>query len=375
MKSPRRVVVTGMGSLSALGEGADQLFDRLASGASGIRKLERLDEPALKVKWGGDVAEVALDLASRDEVLASRAIDAALAEAQLEPAATSLQWACGLDTFRTPVETPIYVSAGKCFQKIAARHAAPRRMFAVACASGTRSIGEAFHLIREGRIDAAVAGGSSVMLTPFYLIGFSALGAISSDHCRPFDANRSGFALADGAGALALESLDVATARGAKPLAEILGFGSSQDAFDLNRPPDDGRGALECMRRTLLDAGRAPEDIDAVNAHGTGTYIGDIAETAALRELLGERSSEVPVHSAKGAIGHAMAAAGALEAIIAVKTAATGVVPPTVNLNKPDEACALRHVVGEPASVDAKLVLSESFGMGGQNAALLIGRI
>jgi 3-oxoacyl-[acyl-carrier-protein] synthase II len=256
-------------------------------------------------------------------------------------------------------------------------------MIATACASGTQAIGEAFHLIRHGRAKVCVAGGSSVMLTPFYLTGFAGLQAIAVDRddeapstvCRPFDRRRHGFALADGAGAIVLEKLASAQQRGAAILAEITGFGVSQDAFDLNRPPENGAGAELCMRRALQDASLAPTEIDAVNAHGTGTLVGDLAEAAALRRLLGGAWKQIPVSGVKGAIGHAMAAAGALEAIVAIYTCATGIAPPTVNLTEPDQECELDHVIGQPRAIDARKVLSASFGMGGQNAAIIFERI
>jgi len=192
--------------------------------------------------------------------------------------------------------------------------------------------------------------------------------------CRPFDKKRKGFALADGAGAMVLESVESARERGANVLAEVIGFGVSQDAFDLNRPCDDGAGAELCMRRALADAELMAEEIDAVNAHATATYSGDLAEAAALRKLFANRWREVPVSGAKGAIGHAMAAAGVLETIVAAQTCATGIVPPTVNLHHVDEGCELDHVIGEPREVNAQTVLSVSFGMGGQNAAVILKR-
>ena len=255
-------------------------------------------------------------------------------------------------------------------------------MIAAACASGTQAVGEAFRLIQNEHVDACVAGGSSVMLTPFYLIGFAGLQAVAVDNgddpstaCRPFDKRRKGFALADGAGAMVLETLDVARKRGAKVFAEVIGFGMSQDAFDLNRPCDDGAGAELCMRRAISDANLSDGQIDAVNAHATATYSGDLAEAVALRKVFVNRWQDLPVSGAKGAIGHAMAAAGVLEAIVAAQTCASGIVPPTVNLNQVGEGCELNHVIGEPRDVDAATVLSVSFGMGGQNAAIILKRV
>lgn len=379
----RRVVITGTGALSALGATTGQLWEGLLAGRSGVRKLSRLVASGLAVTTGGDIEAVPHDLTDRDYEIAARAIEDALARAGLDSIQAGFIWSTGLDTFQVGANGFTHRSAGACFSNLSSKFAGPRRMIAAACASGAQAVGEAFRLIRDGRARACIAGGSSVMLTPFYLIGFAGLQAVATDSddqnpaeaCRPFDRNRCGFALADGAGALVMETLAAAQKRGANVIAEVAGFGMSQDAFDLNRPPEDGAGAELCMRRALDDAGISPAEVDAVNAHATGTFLGDLAEAAALRRLFKDDWTRVPVCGIKGAIGHAMAAAGALEAIVAAAMCATGVVPPTVNLREPDEGCALDHVIGEPRHADARIVLSGSFGMGGQNAALVFKRI
>jgi 3-oxoacyl-[acyl-carrier-protein] synthase II len=362
-----RVVVTGVGALSALGTTPAALWAALCAGRRGVRTIRGVDN--LEITCGGAIEH---------PDPAVPAIDAALGQARRDAADTGFFWGTGLDHHaRLP---PGHRTAGDAFAALAHRFAAPRRMIAVACATGTAAIGEAFRAIRAGRVEACVAGGSSTMLGAFYLIGFHALRAVAIDvagedastACKPFDRRRRGFALADGAGALVLESLESARRRGAEPLAEIAGYGVSQDAFDLNRPPADGAGALLAMQRALADGQIA--NVDAINAHGTGTPAGDVAEAAAIRRLFPEAWPRVPVSSIKGAIGHAMAAAGALEAIAAIETCRTGLVPQTVNLEEPDEACALDHVIGAPRDAGAARVLSVSFGMGGQNAAIVISR-
>lgn len=377
----RCVVITGMGALSALGATTHDLWNGLLANRSGVRRVERLVDSGINVTTGGEVDAVSPKDIDRDHVIANRAIDDALAESKREAAECGFVWSTGLDTFQMGPEGFVHRSAGRCFSNLASRFTGPRRMIAAACASGTQAVGEAFRLIQNGRVDACVAGGSSVMLTPFYLIGFAGLQAVAIDNgddpslaCRPFDKRRKGFALADGAGAMVLETLESAVERGAPVFAEVIGFGVSQDAFDLNRPCDDGAGAELCMRRAVADAGLSSEEIDAVNAHATATYSGDLAEAAALRKLFADRWQSVPVSGAKGAIGHAMAAAGVLEAIVAAQTCATGIVPPTVNLRDVDEGCELNHVICEPRDIDAKTVLSVSFGMGGQNAAIVLKR-
>ncbi|HET6977714.1 MAG TPA: beta-ketoacyl-[acyl-carrier-protein] synthase family protein [Pyrinomonadaceae bacterium] len=381
MNNKRRVVITGRGALSALGATTHDLWNGLLTNRSGVRRVDRLVESGINVTTGGEVDAVSPHDVDRDHVIANRAIDDALAESKRDAAECGFIWSTGLDTFQMGSEGFVHRSAGRCFSNLASRFTGPRRMIAAACASGTQAIGEAFRLIQNGHVDACVAGGSSVMLTPFYLIGFAGLQAVAIDNgdepslaCRPFDKRRKGFALADGAGAMVLETYESAIARDATVFAEVIGFGVSQDAFDLNRPCDDGAGAELCMRRALTDAVVNSDEIDAVNAHATATYSGDLAEAAALRKVFAERWQTVPVSGAKGAIGHAMAAAGVLEAIVAAQTCATGIVPPTVNLSDVDEGCELDHVIGAPRDVNARTVLSVSFGMGGQNAAVILRR-
>jgi 3-oxoacyl-[acyl-carrier-protein] synthase II len=380
-----RVVVTGVGALSALGRGAGALWDGLLAGRSGVRRIDRFAAAGLPVTTGGDVDEVPHDLPDRDLAVARVAIAEAVDVARLTPeqaARAGFVWSTGLDTAQRSPDGFVRRSSGACFAELARGFAGPRLMVAAACASGTQAVGEALRLLRAGRASACIAGGSSVMLTSFYLIGFAALQALALDDggepaeaCRPFDRRRRGFALADGAGALVLETLESARRRGATPLAEVSGFGVSQDAFDLNRPLPDGSAAEACMRVALAEAGVEPGEIDAVNAHATGTVLGDLAEAAALRRLLDGAWPRVPVSSAKGALGHAMAAAGALEAIAAVLTCRDGTVPPTANLADPDGDCELDHVIGRARTHDARRVLTVSFGMGGQNAALLLERV
>jgi 3-oxoacyl-(acyl-carrier-protein) synthase len=374
-----RVVITGTGAISPLGASPAVLWRGLLEGRGGIRTLSRVQG---EVTSGGEIDDPPPGAIDRDQQIARRAIAQALAEASRDAHDTGFVWGTALDTYERGAGGLVHRSAGSCFEALARPFAAPRRMIALACATGTAAIGEAFRLVQSGRIEACVAGGSSVMLGPFYLIGFHALRAVAVDvpgepasaACKPFDRKRRGFALADGAGALVVESLASARQRGVEPIAEVLGYGVSQDAFDLNRPPADGSGALLAMQRALADARLAAGDVHAVNAHGTGTLAGDIAEAAAVRALFGDTWPRTPVSSLKGAIGHTMAAAGALEAIAAIATCRTGIVPPTANLDDPDDACALDHVMGAPRETAATRALSVSFGMGGQNAAIVLGR-
>jgi 3-oxoacyl-(acyl-carrier-protein) synthase len=378
----QRVVVTGIGAVSALGQTADVLWDGLLKSRSGIKRIQRFVDAGLPVTTGGDIDSISPDLAHQDEFIATSAIDEAIAEAGAEKIRSGFLWSTGLDSFNYNGHGLVRHPTGSCFSALAVGFGNPRRMIATACASGTQAIGEAFHLIRSGKIKMCLAGGSSAMLSPFYLIGFAGIQALAIDQqnedpstaCRPFDRTRKGFALSNGAGALVLESLESAFNRGVEILAEIVGYGMSQDAFDLNRPSPDGVGAELCIRRAISDANIAEESVEAINAHGTGTVLGDAAEAAAVRRVFRNNWRQLPVSSVKGAVGHAQSAAGALEAIVSIKTCITGIVPPTVNLHEPDEDCELDHVMESPRNAGSTTVLSTSFGMGGQNAALILKR-
>jgi 3-oxoacyl-[acyl-carrier-protein] synthase II len=376
-----RVAITGLGAASPFGLTAGALWEGLIAGRPAVRTIERLVQSGIAVTAGGAVPLPPAG-AARDLEMSQRPITDALAQAGLTAADTALVWATGLDEFAEVGGELIERSTGACFTVIARAHAWPRRMVATACASATQAIGEAFRLIRAGRVRAAVAGGASVMLSPHYVLAFTWLQALAAclpgepaeAACKPFDRMRRGLALAEGGAALVLEALDLARARGATVLGEVIGYGSSQDAFDLNRPPPDGLGAELCMRRALDDAALGIDRIGAVNAHGTGTRAGDPAEAEALRRVLGERWRTTPVSSIKGAIGHAMAAAGALQGIAAVQSCASGVVPPTCNLTDPDAGCELDHVIGRARAADVPAILSCSYGMGGQNACVIFAR-
>jgi 3-oxoacyl-[acyl-carrier-protein] synthase II len=377
------VVITGMGAVSAFGSGVDKLWHAVTTGQSGIRRVERLSRLGLRVTTGGCVPGPEGLGADRHLAIARRAIDDAIEQAHLDVSTSAFIWATGLDTYVDESGRPTYRRSGDCFAALAARHRSPRRLVAVACASGTQAIGEAAWLIRTGRADACVAGGSSAMLDAVYTTAFAGLGAIAvdkagenpGDACRPFDRQRRGFALSEGAGALVIERASTAQARGVAPLALVTGLGTSEDAHDLNQPPADGGGAELAILRSLADAHLEPDGIDVVNSHGTGTFVGDASEAAAIRSVFKNWRERPLVHGLKGAIGHAMSAAGAIEAIVAVMTCREGVVPATVNLCSVDEACSLRHVVGSAERAPVRRVLSSSFGMGGQNAAIIIERV
>jgi 3-oxoacyl-[acyl-carrier-protein] synthase II len=254
----------------------------------------------------------------------------------------------------------------------------PPRTHVSACAAGTDAIGNAFRLVRSGRWRWAMAGGTDSMINPLGLAGFCKIGATSTANdppqkaSRPFDANRDGFVLGEGAGIVVLERLDDALARGATVHAEVVGYGNSFDAHGISEPHPEGRGAYQAMARAVADAGLTPDVIDCINAHGSSTPKNDPVETLAIKQLLGARAKQVPVVATKSMIGHLIAAAGAVEAIAAVLCMQSGWVHPTINLDEPDPACDLDYVPHKARPHEQRYVLSNSFGFGGQNATVLL---
>ena len=267
-----------------------------------------------------------------------------------------------------------------CVHLIASEHgfAAPPLVHVSACAAGTDALGFAYRLIASGRRRTMIAGGTDSMINPLGVAGFCALSATSTRNdeptraSRPFDRTRDGFVMGEGAAALVLERLDDAQERGAKILAEVRGYGSSLDAHGISEPHPEGRGAFQAMQRALADARLNPDDIDAVNAHGTGTPKNDGVETLALKRLLGERAARVPIMATKSMIGHLISAAGAAEAVAAIACMRRGMVHPTINLDSPDPACDLDYVPNVARRADVRVALKNSFGFGGQNSCLVI---
>ncbi len=247
-----------------------------------------------------------------------------------------------------------------------------------ACASGTQAIGEAYRAVASGLADVVLAGGTEAWLTEAGLISFALMGALSrwngdpASASRPFDKDRTGFVPAEGAAILVVEEQQHALQRGAQPLAEIKGYACTNDAYHLVAPDPEGQGAAQCIRLALLDAGVSPGEIDYINAHGTGTQRGDVAETRAIKAALGSRSASLPISATKSMIGHSMGAAGALEAAACVQTILTGIIHPTINLESPDPECDLDYVPDVARRATVRTVLKNSFGFGGHNACLVI---
>lgn len=249
-----------------------------------------------------------------------------------------------------------------------------------ACASGTNAVGEATEAIRRGQVDVMLAGGSEAAIVPIAIAGLGSMTALSTSNddpqraSRPFDKERNGFVMGEGAAILTLESLEHAEARGATILAEVLGYGSTNDAYHISAPSKNGRGAADCMRVALADAGLGTEDIDYINAHGTSTNLNDKSETAAIKTVFGEKAYDIPVSSTKSMTGHLMGASGALEAMFCTMALRDGVMPPTINYENSDPECDLDYVPNEARKKDLKQVMSNSFGFGGHNATIILGQ-
>lgn len=408
----KRVVITGMGAMSPLGESPESLWSGLVDGKSGIDKMAITDATDFPCKFSGEVWGFdPTDYMDRKEARRmGRFSQFAVAATQqaLENAGLDLQnenrerigvvlgnGSGGYPETEQAVRTlvsrggmkinPFYLPSMLC--NMAAANVSRLNRFygytntiVTACASGTQGIGEASEAIRRGAADVIVSGGTEAGLCQLGQGGFNVISALTrrtddpKKVCRPFDADRDGFVPAEGAGVLILESLEHAISRGANILAEILGQASSSDAFHLVQPDDKGFGAARAITWALKDAGLLPGDIDYINAHGTSTQLNDMAETKAIKKSFGSNAYKVPISSTKSMTGHALGAAGALEAIACVKTIENNTVHPTVNYETKDEECDLDYVPNKARKVNVDITLSNSFGFGGQNACLIIGR-
>jgi 3-oxoacyl-[acyl-carrier-protein] synthase II len=416
----RRVVVTGLGAVSSLGPSAEELWERLLAGESGIRTAENLDPAIINCTVRGDVDDErvpnrflegkTLRNTSRFARLAVEAAGEALLDAGLIDCAsfsptTSLDAAgavigtCGagvhddfLDAWESYKErgvrgVPIHLHvsfphnlAGYGIQSRFGMNG-PSLTLTTACATGAQAIGEAFEEVRDGTAPIMIGGATESTKHPMYAAGFAVMRALVTDSnddpgaaSRPFDASRAGFVLGEGAAMLVLEDLEHALNRGAHIYAEVLGFGTSNDAYHPIAPLPDGTGGARAMRAALNDAGIAPEEVDHINAHAASTPAGDLAESTAIRLIYGERAATIPVTSMKGALGHCMGASGALETIAAVRTISDQTIPPTLNYRTPDEAIGLDIVHGAPRPAAVDVVAKHAFGLGGQNACLILGR-
>lgn len=404
----KRVVVTGLGAVTPVGNDAATTWQNLLEGKSGIDVLTRVNKDDYPAKVAAEVKDFnpedymekkdakRMDLFTQYAVAASKmAVEDAKLEITDENANRIGVWIGsgigGMGTYEEQFEklmtkgprrvSPFFVpmmipdmASGQVSIQLGAKGI--NSCSVTACASGANSIGDAFKVIERGDADAMITGGSEAPLTKMAFAGFSAAKALSFNDdpktaSRPFDSNRDGFVMGEGAGILILESLDSALERGATIYAEIVGYGASGDAYHITAPAPEGEGAVRAMRQAIEDAGLQAEDIDYVNAHGTSTELNDKFETAALKQLLGDHAYQTAISSTKSMTGHMLGAAGAVEAIICIKAIQEGMIPPTINQSEKDPLCDLDYVPNVKREKKVRAALSNSLGFGGHNAALV----
>jgi 3-oxoacyl-[acyl-carrier-protein] synthase II len=408
----RRVVVTGLGMVSPVGHTVDETWENILAGRSGAARIESFDVSAYSTQFSASVKD--LDVSRYLPVKDSRKQDVfvqygmvagiqALEDSGLEVTEeNSSRIGCsigsgigGIGQIEKNTEiiresgprriSPFFVP-GSIINMISGNLSVkynlrgPNLAVVTACTSGTHNIGLGARLIALGDADAMLVGGAEMATTPVGLGGFAAARALSTRNddpesaSRPWDKDRDGFVLGDGAGVIMLEEYEFAKARGARIYAELRGFGMSGDAHHMTLPPEDGRGAADSMRNAIKDAGIALDQISYINAHGTSTSAGDLAESRAVEAVLGNTASEVAVSSTKSMIGHLLGAAGAVEAIFSILALRDQVAPPTINLDQPDEGCVLNYVPNTAQERVIHSVLSNSFGFGGTNGSLLFSK-
>jgi 3-oxoacyl-[acyl-carrier-protein] synthase II len=408
----RRVVVTGLGLITPLGTGIQKTWEALCKGASGIDRIMAFDTSELPVQIAGEVKDFnAEDFIERKEIkkmdvfiqyalsAGSMAIeDAGLKITEENADRVGVIVGAGIGGIQTieryhsvllengqrrisPFFIPMLITnlaAGQISMRFGAR--GPNSCVTTACAAGTHAIGDSFKIIQRGDADAMIAGGSESAITPLTIAGFANMKALSSRNdspqkaSRPFDVERDGFVIAEGAGIIVLEELEVALARRAKIYAEVIGYGMTADAYHMTAPDPEGRGVVNCMRVALRDAGIAPEAVNYINAHGTSTPYNDKHETSAIKHVFGEHVHQLTVSSTKSMTGHLLGAAGGVEAAFCALALSEGIVPPTINYEHPDPECDLDYVPNHARHIDLENVISNSFGFGGTNACIVLNK-
>lgn len=405
-----RVVITGMGVISPIGNDVDTFWQALSNGQSGISAIDAFNTERFKTKFAGIVRDFDADaLFGRKEArrmdrfakfavaAAEQAVqDAGLDMEQVDRERVAVYVGSGIGGIDTLIEqqttlfkrgperiSPLLVPvmiANSAAATISIRLGSwgPTLCPVTACSIGNTAIGEGLRLIRSGDADVVIAGGAEAAINEVSLAGFSNATALSQRNddpaaaSRPFDAERDGFVMAEGAGIVVLESLRHAQARQANIYAEVIGYGASSDAYHMVATHPEGRGAVQAMRQALKNAGITTDDVDVISAHATSTTVGDISETKAIKELFGERAHEIPVTANKSITGHMLGAAGGAEAIALVQMLQHGLITPTINLEQPDEQCDLDYVPNTARQADLKIGLSNSFGFGGHNAVIVL---
>jgi 3-oxoacyl-[acyl-carrier-protein] synthase II len=408
----KRVVITGIGCVSPLGNDIPTLWSSILAGKSGVGIISHYDISEFSVKIGAEVRgfDAMALFGSREARRMDRFVQFAMAASlqAVEQAnlkidvsnrdRTGVVLGCGIGGMNTLFEqiqlffqrgpdrvSPFLVpmmlpdsAAGMVAIQLGVR--GPNMAVVSACASGTNAIGEAAEIIRRGSADVVIGGGAESVLVPIAMAGLGVMKALSTRNdeperaSRPFDKDRDGFVMGEGAASLVLESLEHAQARGAKILGEITGYGSSNDAYHISAPAENGAGAALCMQNALNDAELLPSDIGYINAHGTSTQLNDKSETAAIKTVFGEQAYKIPVSSTKSMMGHLLGAAGAVEAVICVKTLQDGILPPTINYETPDPDCDLDYVPNQARPLNVQHIMSNSFGFGGHNACIILSQ-
>ncbi len=408
----KRVVITGMGCISPLGNDVSTLWSNMLAGKSGVGLITHYDTSRFEVKIGAEVTDfdaVAL-FGARDARRMDRFVQFAMAaaiqavkhanleisEANRDRIGVILGTGIGgmgtlfqqmevyfsrgpdrVSPFLVPMMLPD-TAAGMVAIQLGVR--GPNMAVVSACASGTNAIGEAAEVIRRGDADVIITGGSEAVITPIAMAGLGVMNALSTRNSeperasRPFDKGRNGFVMGEGGAILIIESLDHAKARKAQVLGEICGYGTSNDAYHISAPSENGAGAALCMQIALDNAGLSVDDIGYINAHGTSTQLNDKSETAAIKTVYGNHAYNIPVSSTKSMTGHLLGAAGALEALICVKVLLEQVLPPTINYETPDPECDLDYVPNQPRPARVQNIMSNSFGFGGHNASIILSR-
>jgi 3-oxoacyl-[acyl-carrier-protein] synthase II len=407
-----RVVITGMGLLTPVGNNVSSTWKALCQGKSGVGPITLFDTSRYRVHFGAEVKNFdPSDYMDRKEIRRTDPYEHfAIATAKQALAQSGLQIteenadAIGIyigsgiggitalmDTAKTLLErgpervspfsiNMISIDSAPGLVSIMSGARGPNWAAVSACATGSNSIGEAWETIRRGDARAMIAGGSEKAINPLSMAAFDNMHAISRNNedpqgaSRPFDATRDGFVMGEGSGMLILEDLDFARARGATILAEMVGYGSTADAYHVTEPPPGGTGIAKAMRLALQKAGLRPDQVDYINAHGTSTPYNDLTETNAIKNCFAEQAYRIPISSIKSMIGHTMGAAGAIEAIVSIMSILTGIIAPTINLRHPDPECDLDYVPNKAREAKVNVVLSNSMGFGGHNACLIFKR-
>ena len=405
----RRVVVTGLGAMTPLGTNIDTVWQRVCRGESGIGPITRFDSTGYPARIAGEVRDfdAAKYLDKHDVRRSDRFCQLAIAASQeaVDEAGLDLEKGVGdrtgvyigsamgglesIEAVHTVLmeKGPRRVSPmfpAMLLGNLAAGHVSmrfgatgPNNSSVTACAAGAHSIGEAFHTIMRGAADVMIAGGTEATITPLAISAFGNMRALSPQveapavASRPFDKERDGFVMSEGAAVLVLEELHHARRRGASIHAELVGYGSASDAHHITAPPPDGAGAAACMAAALHDAGLSADSVDYINAHATSTPVGDAAETEAIKSVFKDRAYSLPVSATKSMTGHMLGAAGAVESIFTILALRGGVLPPTINYEHPDPSCDLDYVPNQARDQQVNVALSNSFGFGGQNACLV----